>query len=229
MDATIGELKEALELKRDLVRKITRSENENTQSPHAQIKQLSLDLLHRKPPKAAQSFMRELAAMSLLGEQCDEMDWLSLVPQFRQSKSGRQSEKQIGQLDNLLKAVAESGEDTHHGYALSPAHSNRRDDLYERLARTNSRIVRLYGQLLEAEHRIQVRRTAEEMNLPTRTPKQMGKRNAEVGRVAGAWAEYVVMRKLEEAGIDSGDIMDVEIAWRRRTLTAVHEASIARA
>ena len=226
MDATIGKLKEALELKRDLEQKIARSENENTQGLHAQIHQQSLAILHRKPPKSAQSLMRQV---------CDEEGQeglLRLVDQFGRSKAMQQSRKQIGQLDKLFKELAESGEETHHRYTLSPAHSKRRDHLYERLARTNNRIVGLYGQLYEAELRMQVRQCAKQMNLPTKTPKQMGRRNAEVGSVARALAPRVVERQLEEAGIDSGDIMDVEIAWRRRTLTAVtavREASIATA
>ena len=225
MDATIGELKEALQKKRDLDKAIARSENENTQGLDAQIIQKSLEILHRKPTKFAQNLMREMGARSLMGEQCDEEDLRGLVLQFRQSKPGQQSEKQMGQLDKLLKARAESGEDTH-----VLAHSKRRDHLYKELARIVKRIVILYGRLLQAATLRLLSPVAEWMNLPTKTAKQMGRRNAEVGREARVWAEEQVRRQMEEAGIDSGDIMDVEIAWRRRTLTAVTavgEASIA--
>ena len=231
MDATIGELKESLQKTCNLGKAIAMSENENTQGLDAQINRLSLELLHRKPPKSAQSLMREMAARNLMGEQCDEEDLLSLVLQFGQSKPGQQSEKQIGQLDKLLKARAESDEDT-HVLAHSAAHSKRRDHLYKELARSENRTVSLYGRLLQAATLRRLRPVAEQMNLPTKTAKQMGRRNAEVGRVARVWAEEEVRRQMEEAGIDSGDIMDVEIAWRRRTLTpvtAVREASIATA
>ena len=231
MDATIGELKEALQKKRDLDKAIARSENENTQGLDAQIIQKSLEILHRKPTKFAQNLMREMGARSLMGEQCDEEDLRGLVLQFRQSKPGQQSEKQMGQLDKLLKARAESGEDT-HVLAHSPAHSKRRDHLYKELARIVKRIVILYGRLLQAATLRLLSPVAEWMNLPTKTAKQMGRRNAEVGREARVWAEEQVRRQMEEAGIDESDIMDVEIAWRRRTLTAVtavREASIATA
>ena len=228
MDAIIGKLKEGLQRKRDLDAAIARSENENTPGLQAQINRRLWDILHSKPSKAEQSIRQEMRTGSLVGEPYDEMDMLRVVLHFKQSKAGRRSQEQWGQVDKLLKALAES-EDPHDLDAHS-AHSNRRDDLYEELARTERSNVDLYGQLHEAALRTLVRKFAEQMNLPTKTPRQMGRRNAAVGRKARLFAPSMVLRQLEEAGIDKSDIMDVEIAWRRRTLTAVTavgEASIA--
>ena len=210
MDAIIGKLKEGLQRKRDLDKAIARSENENAPGLQAQVNRLSEDMLHSKPSKAQQSIMQEMRAGSLVGEQYDEEDLLSVVLHFRQSKAGRRSQEQWGQMDKLLKALAES-EDPHDLDAHSPP-SNRRDDLYEELARTKRSNVDLYGQLHEAAMRTLVRQFAEQMNLPTDTAKQMRRRQGAVNGAANAFVSGKVKGQLEEAGIDKSDIMDVEIA-----------------
>ena len=113
MDATIGELKEALQKKRDLDKAIARSENENTQGLDAQIIQKSLEILHRKPTKFAQNLMREMGARSLMGEQCDEEDLRGLVLQFRQSKAGAA----VGKADGSIGQVAQGARRVRRGYA----------------------------------------------------------------------------------------------------------------
>ena len=202
MDAIIGKLKEGLQRKRDLDAAIARSENENTPSLQARANRLSEDILHSKRSKAQQSIMDDMIAGV---EPNDEVAWLSLSWQFKESKAGRKSQKQWAEMDKLLKAIAESGDP--HGL---DAHSNRRDDLYRELARTKRSNVDLYGQLHEAALRTLVRQFAEQMNLPTKTPKQMGRRNAAVGSAARAYAPGMVERQLEEAGIDGA----ISWTWR---------------
>ena len=127
----------------------------------------------------------------------------------------------LQQVLKLERAIGRS-EETHGVHA----HSNRRDDKYRRHRRAFNRAVTAYEKAVEAATRGLVQVYDKTHDYPTATPKQFRRAASDVGSAARAVAPHRLSYQLKEAGIEPAGLrnalgsvlMDVEIAWRSRSL-----------